>query len=85
MVCGIAHLTADKPAVANVTGTVTFIQSRPNGPVRIVGNIQGLSEGLHGFHVHQKGNLHNGCISAGPHFNPRKVCDKNAKDIYQEF
>lgn len=38
--------------------------------VKIKYDIQGLSDGLHGFHIHQYGDLRNGCVSAGPHFNP---------------
>ena len=37
---------------------------------KIVARITGLAEGLHGFHIHQYGNLTDGCKTAGPHFNP---------------
>ncbi|PPQ96676.1 hypothetical protein CVT26_010305, partial [Gymnopilus dilepis] len=55
----------------SVTGTVTFQQATSNAAVTVSGNIKGLtSNGLHGFHVHQFGDLSDGCLSAGPHFNP---------------
>ena len=38
--------------------------------MRIKYDIQGLSDGDHGFHIHEYGDLRNGCVSAGPHFNP---------------
>ncbi|HMJ89680.1 MAG TPA: superoxide dismutase family protein [Candidatus Acidoferrum sp.] len=50
-------------------GTVEFIETR-NG-IRVVAHITGLTPGLHGFHVHEKGDCSApDAASAGPHFNP---------------
>uniref|UniRef100_T1JAI9 Superoxide dismutase [Cu-Zn] n=1 Tax=Strigamia maritima TaxID=126957 RepID=T1JAI9_STRMM len=69
MACGVKAvcvLKGDSP----VTGTVHFSQEGECGPVCITGELAGLTQGLHGFHVHEFGDNTNGCISAGPHFNP---------------
>jgi Cu-Zn family superoxide dismutase len=36
----------------------------------ITAEISGLSPGHHGFHIHEKGDLSDGCKAAGPHYNP---------------
>jgi Cu-Zn family superoxide dismutase len=62
------------PDAGNVTGTLTLAQSDPEGPVTISGHLEKLlPAGLHGFHVHQYGNLTQGCASAGAHFNPNNL------------
>jgi len=39
-------------------------------PTHIWGQIKGMLMGKHGFHIHTFGDLSNGCVSAGPHYNP---------------
>jgi Cu-Zn family superoxide dismutase len=64
-VCVLEH--SDK-----VKGTLLFKQ-QAGGPTLIVGKITGLTPGEHGFHIHEFGDLSNGCESAGPHYNPDGV------------
>ena len=51
-----------------VWGTVYF--EEVTGGITISYNIHGLYDGLHGFHIHQYGDLTDGCTSACAHFNP---------------
>ncbi|KYR02418.1 superoxide dismutase [Tieghemostelium lacteum] len=53
-----------------VSGVVKFTQDNKDSPINVEYEINGLEEGNHGFHVHQFGDTTNGCLSAGPHFNP---------------
>ncbi|KAL1439398.1 hypothetical protein MTO96_010218 [Rhipicephalus appendiculatus] len=53
---------------SNVTGVLNFQQKDPDDFVTITGDVTGLSPGLHGFHIHLRGDLSHGCASTGPHF-----------------
>jgi Cu-Zn family superoxide dismutase len=53
----------------NVTGTITFTQI--DSGIKVVADIQGLSKGKHGFHIHEFGDCSSADgSSAGGHFNP---------------
>lgn len=56
-----------------VYGNVSFSQNGCGESVLIEISIVGLSPGEHGFHIHEKGDLSQGCISTGGHYNPEKV------------
>lgn len=54
-----------------IKGTVVFTEDLKNGNVNIDINIVGLKKNaLHGFHVHESGDLTNHCESMCAHFNP---------------
>lgn len=43
----------------------------------VTGDVSNLKAGEHGFHIHEFGDMTNGCVSAGPHFNLDK-CEHGA-------
>ena len=56
---------------SGVKGLVSFHQESYESETYIVANLKGLSpNSLHGFHIHEFGDLTNGCTTAGGHFNP---------------
>ncbi|CAK9237346.1 unnamed protein product [Sphagnum troendelagicum] len=57
---------------AGVSGVVHF-QQEGEGPTSVTGKVEGLKPGKHGFHVHALGDTTNGCLSTGPHFNPKNL------------
>lgn len=58
------------PTAGNTaTGTVSF--TAHDGKVLVEADIQGLTPGMHGFHIHEKGDCSaSDGSSAGGHFNP---------------
>ena len=52
-----------------ITGTVVF--TAETGGVKVVADVEGLTPGSHGFHIHQLADLSKPDFSgAGPHWNP---------------
>ncbi|XP_059061723.1 superoxide dismutase [Cu-Zn]-like [Achroia grisella] len=66
---GAPHVASARLRSDNVDGNITFTQLEDN-KVRVQGTIIGLAPGQYGFHVHEKGDLSNGCASTGSHYNP---------------
>lgn len=64
----IAYITGQ-----GVTGNITFTQKSCSSPTYVQISIAGLTEGPHGFHIHEKGDLSGGCLSTLGHYNPDKV------------
>ncbi|XP_063392205.1 copper chaperone for superoxide dismutase [Cydia fagiglandana] len=56
-------------ADSSVLGVVRLQQQR--GALVADGSVDGLAPGLHGLHLHETGDLSQGCASLGPHYNPR--------------
>lgn len=67
MVTAVAVVRGD----STVKGTVYFEQEAEGKPTTVKYDLSG-NEPNHkfGFHVHSFGDATNGCVSAGPHFNP---------------
>ena len=56
----------------DVQGIIKMKQA-PGKPTIIRGLIKGLEPGEHGLHIHEFGDLSDGCASAGGHYNPDGV------------
>mmetsp|Transcript_2388 Transcript_2388/g.3263 ORF Transcript_2388/g.3263 Transcript_2388/m.3263 type:complete len:165 (-) Transcript_2388:144-638(-) len=52
------------------SGEVNFEQPSPDTETLIAYRITGLTPGPHAFHIHEFADFSNGCMSAGPHYNP---------------
>ena len=54
----------------DIYGTIIFKENTQTKMVDISVKLTGLSEGLHGFHIHEFGDLRDGCTSLCAHYNP---------------
>jgi len=64
----------------NNKGYVYFEQRKSNEPVKIYFDLKNFqSNSTHAIHIHEYGDLRNGCMSLGSHFNPT-----NTKHSYHE-
>ncbi|XP_016148713.1 extracellular superoxide dismutase [Cu-Zn]-like isoform X1 [Sinocyclocheilus grahami] len=69
----VPNLTASQP---QIFGRVLFKQVFPNGTLAVKINLHGLpadDQQVRAIHIHQYGDLSQGCVTAGPHYNPREV------------
>jgi Cu-Zn family superoxide dismutase len=61
----------EKKTGSKVYGTVIFKENDNKNNIEICVDIHGLKKnGIHGFHVHEYGDLSDGCESMCMHFNP---------------
>ena len=65
----MAAATVTPISGSNVQGTVHFLQLA-DGSVDVMADLTGVPEGVHGFHVHDKGDCGDNGNAAGGHFNP---------------
>ena len=56
---------------SDIKGIIRFTDTKEGCLIDV--KLQGVPDGKHGFHIHEKGDLSDGCKSAGPHYNPHNV------------
>lgn len=64
-----ATATLDSISGSNAKGTVTLTQLK-DGSVDVKIDLTGVPAGVHGFHIHDKGDCGDNGNAAGGHFNP---------------
>jgi superoxide dismutase, Cu-Zn family len=80
VLAGCASLGGGPKAVANLasisgstaTGTVRFTELA-DGSVEVHAVLTGVPQGVHGFHIHDKGDCGDNGNAAGGHYNPSSV------------
>lgn len=55
---------------SHISGTIIFRENLRFNTIQIIIDIDGLTPGEHGFHIHETGNLLDKCTACKAHFNP---------------
>ena len=55
---------------SNITGNIILREYKNKKITEIIVNLKNVPEGPHGFHIHESGDLREGCTSLCSHFNP---------------
>ncbi|KAF0986005.1 hypothetical protein HZS_6632 [Henneguya salminicola] len=65
--CAVSNFKSEE-----INGKILFCQEELTSQITLTGKLQftKVRDSKHGFHVHEFGDLSNGCISAGAHYNP---------------
>jgi Cu-Zn family superoxide dismutase len=64
-----ASATLSPISGSTAAGTVKLVQMK-DGSVQVTADLTGVPEGVHGFHIHDKGDCGDNGNAAGGHFNP---------------
>ncbi|KAI2662145.1 Extracellular superoxide dismutase [Cu-Zn] [Labeo rohita] len=74
--CEVTPVPNLPPSQPQILGQVLFKQVFPSGTLKVKINLHGLpadDQQMRAIHIHQYGDLSQGCITAGPHYNPQAV------------
>lgn len=74
--CQVTPVPNLPPSQPQIFGQVLFKQVFPNGTLEVKINLGALpadDQQVRAIHIHQYGDLSQGCVTAGPHYNPRAV------------
>lgn len=74
----VAMMSGNSPVI----GVVRFLQANERSCV-IDGTLDGLSPGPHGLHIHELGDITDGCKSVGKHYNPYSKIHGGRDDIFR--
>lgn len=67
--------------IGTATGGVSFGWNYTENCMSIKGTIKNLTPGLHGFHIHELGDLRGGCKSTAGHYNPDGATHAGPTDV----
>lgn len=74
--CEVTPVPDLPPGQPEISGQVLFKQVFPNGTLQVIVNLRNfpaIDPQVRAIHIHQFGDLSQGCVSAGPHYNPQGV------------